>query len=873
MFSLRSLAAALASLSLTQLAAAQTVVNSTYLGQCQAAYSDPNCWNPPEVPANTAAKQYAVTIPEHETISFDISATISNLNLTGSAYIWGVDFTVAGTTDVPVDDFFHVIIGSGGGSAATSFNAGTLSTYSAHTLRGRHSISADGAVPATFQFNGADIRVLSEGSLSLAGALARVTDEFGNDGLRNLARIDSTGELSLLGHNLTTTIPFTNDGTLNLGFASTPTTFAATGGLTNFDSTDRTLRGGRFIVGYAFGPVAPVEVRFNGADIVNNASFLELGGVGSRIADLAGNDGLRNLAHNLPGASLRFRVRDFVTLGSFNNEGRLLLERSTFSVAGSLANFDPASRTLNGGTFELIDNAVLRFNGADIVRNAATLTLVRNSRITDQAGTANGLRNFSENLSAGTFTVGPAQTFISTGEFTNAGRIETGMNQGGIPELPHGKGTFAVASGFSYTQMAGTTVNGGALEAATVNILGGMLSTSGSIKGNLIVSNAVVVPGEQFLQAALLDGDLTLNAGSHLRIEIGIRNEVNTWKTITGKVALGGNLDVVISDQTFLGSNAVVTLLHSDGPITGAFDNAPDRARVATADGRGSFVVVYEPNGIKLTQFKANPPPAHLFNISSRAFLSASGDDPFHNRAVLIGGFIITGTEPKKVALRGMGPSLAKFGVAPVLENPVLQLHGTSGAVILANDDWKETQATEIMQSQLAPEDDRESVIITTLLPAAYTVVLKEKNGLAGNGLVEVYDLSQNDTSKLANISTRGFTDSTDVLIGGIIAGGGQVNAEVVVRALGPQLRRMGLFNALEDPTLELRDNNGAVVAFNDNWISHSEDFLPIYELAPAFSAESGMRLSLPGGNYTAIVRPKGEIGGVALVEIYDLRR
>jgi hypothetical protein len=402
-----------------------------------------------------------------------------------------------------------------------------------------------------------------------------------------------------------------------------------------------------------------------------------------------------------------------------------------------------------------------------------------------------------------------------------------------------------------------------------VNILGGSLTGGGSIKGNLTISNAVVAP----TRSATIGGNLVLDSEAHLHLVIGISGEVETWESITGKITLGGSLDLELSDQAFLASDAVVTLLHSDGPITGAFDSAPNGARVPTVDGKGSFVIVYEANAIKLTQFQANPPPARLLNISSRAFLSGGNDDPFHDRTVLIGGFIVTGTVPKKVALRGLGPSLAKSGVAPVLTNPVLELHGASGALILANDDWKDTQAAEIMQSQLAPGDDRESAIITTLVPAAYTVVLKEKNGLAGNGLVEVYDLSQNSTSKLANISTRGYTDSSNVLIGGVIVGGGQANAEIVVRAIGPQLRRIGIFNALDDPTLELRDNNGSLVAFNDNWGVNYTDFLPIYELAPGFSEESAVRLSLAAGNYTAIVRAKPNSGGVALVEFYDLRR
>jgi hypothetical protein len=864
MRSLQYVVAVLGLLILGKFAAAQTVVNSTYTGQCQQVYSDPNCWSPPEVPANTPSRQYNVTIPDQNTIFVERSATVSNLDLAGYAYFANITFVVTGSTVIPVDGFFHVIINADTGSSL--FNAGTLSTFSGNTLHGSYIVASYSAAPATFQFNGADIMTITDGVLYLAGAPATITDEFGNDGLRNFGRIDSSGVLNLGAHNLTVATPFTNDGTLVVGYSGDATIFAATSSLTNFDPGDRTLRGGKFIIGYGFtSPFQPQELRFNGADIVNNGSDIELGGALSRMADLAGNDGMRNLARNLPGAALRLRVRDFATLGAFRNDGLLSLRRSIFAVTGPLNNFDTATGTIAGGTYEVSEQADFKFNGADIVHNAASIMLILEGKISDLAGN-DALRHFTDNLAGGSFILG--QDFTAPGNFTNAGHVETIGHFIAIPELPSVTGKFNVPAGFSYAQTAGTTLNNGELTADEVNILGGSLTGAGSIQGNLMVSNALVAPDHR----AIIDGDLVLNSGSHLRLAIGIRNEVQTWQSITGKITLGGSLDVEISDQTFLATDAVVTLLQSEGPITGAFNNAPDRTRVPTIDGKGSFVIVYEANAVKLTQFRANPPPAQLLNISSRGFLSRGDDDPFHNRAVLIGGFIVTGQEPKKVALRGIGPSLAKSGVAPVLADPVLELHGAGGALILANDDWKDAQANEIIQNQLAPGDDRESVIVTTLVPASYTVVLKEKNGLGGNGLVEVYDISGSSTSKLANISTRGFTDSSNLLIGGIIAGGGQANAEIVVRAIGPQLRRVGIFNALDDPTLELRDNNGSLVAFNDDW-ALNDDFLPIYELAPDFSEESGMRLSLPGGNYTAIVRAKGNSGGLALVEFYDLRR
>lgn len=860
-------------LSLAKFAAAQTVVNSTFLDHYPASnYNDPNNWTPAEVPNNSAAKQFNVNIAVPNFVDVDIDGvTISNLTLEGGNCDLGQctgltiinrTFTVTGTTSNLTESSRFYIHSSAGGAPA-KFSGGTLTSFSGNTLRGNYSVGSSGSA-ATLQFTGANIFTLSDGGVDLYGPLAAIVDESGNDALRNLARLESTATLGLSDHNLVTQAPFFNDGSMFIYPGYLPTAFTAAVSLENFDPATRTITGGTFYISGAGSAGGLAELRFNGADIVNVASVIDLITPLARIADLAGNDGLRNLARILPAGSLNLDRHHFSTVGSFTNEGSLALNTSTFTIAGSLNNFDLATRTISGGIYLLTGDAVLKFSGADIVHNSASISIERGSGISDLAGN-DALRNFRDNLAGGSFTVDQGFLFTAPGDFANAGRVETIRATPGIHQPIWVSGEFRVPPGSAYTQTAGATVNNGTFTAENINVLGGSFSGGGAIKGNLTVSNAIITPGGK------IDGNLTLGSDARLHSTNSLFN-VDVWSEITGSASLAGTLEIELSGPVFPASTDVIVLVQSTGPLTGTFSNAPNGARITTTDGSGSFVVLYEAKKVKLTGFQASPPPAQLLNISTRAFVSRADDDPFGDRAVLIGGFIISGAESKKVALRGMGPSLAKSGVAPVLGNPVLELHGASGALIVSNDDWKDTQAAEIMQNQLAPGDDRESVIITRLVPATYTVVLKEKNGLAGNGLVEVYDLSQNNTSKLANISTRGFTDAANALIGGIIAAGdGPANAEIVVRAIGPQLRRNGIFNALEDPTLELRDANGNVVAFNDDWISNYEQIPG--GLQPYNSQESAMRLSLPRGNYTAIVRAKGNSGGVALVEFYDLRR
>ncbi len=244
---------------------------------------------------------------------------------------------------------------------------------------------------------------------------------------------------------------------------------------------------------------------------------------------------------------------------------------------------------------------------------------------------------------------------------------------------------------------------------------------------------------------------------------------------------------------------------------------------------------------------------------------------------MLIGGFIITGTELKRVLIRGLGPSLNGSGIT--LSDPTLELH--QGSTTLAtNDNWKTrpdttSQQEDIEATTIPPANDSESAILAMLSPGAYTVVLAGQGGETGVSLVEVYDLGQGANSQLANISTRGFVDTgDDVMIGGLIIGGGSGGpARVIVRALGPSLPVAG---ALEDPTLELHDGSGTLVASNDNWKtrpdgSSQQEEIEATTIPPTNDLESALVRDLPAGNYTVIVRGMNSTIGVGLVEAYHL--
>ena len=262
------------------------------------------------------------------------------------------------------------------------------------------------------------------------------------------------------------------------------------------------------------------------------------------------------------------------------------------------------------------------------------------------------------------------------------------------------------------------------------------------------------------------------------------------------------------------------------------------------------------------------PASAHAIssavNISTRMVVETSDN-------VLIGGFIVYGTGQKTVALRAIGPSLSVPGA---LSDPVLELHDATGALIATNDNWRTSQEAEIIAAGLAPGDDRDSALITTLGIGSYTAVVRGANDATGVAIVEVYDLDSGaPTARLANISTRGYVLTDDnVMIGGFIIRG-DLPKRVIMRVRGPSLNLNGapISGRLMDPTLELHDGTGALLMANDNWRTSQQAEINASTLAPTDDHEPAIVATLLPGNYTAIARGTGDTTGIALVEMYDL--
>ncbi len=394
------------------------------------------------------------------------------------------------------------------------------------------------------------------------------------------------------------------------------------------------MSGGSFSLRHDGAGVATnVILRFNGADIVNNAASLSLTTPTTKIVDQNDSDALRNVAHNLASGSVNLTDHTFSSAGAFTNDGTIFLSGqslpTTFTINGPLTNLDVGSRTLNGGVFSVFGSfsnasaiATLRFNGADIVHNAASIALGAGGTIRDEASN-NALRNFVDNTAAGSFEL-VGQSFTAPSDFTNAGVV--------LLENFDPSQVFSVAGGHSYIQSAGdTSLDESVMTAANVLIQGGIIHRGGTINGNVSVEAGtiaptsaggggianldgfiVVVPGNFLIpgpDSMTINGNLMLSPNAHLSLVIrGTPPGEFDTMNVSGSAGFGGTLEVALVNDFTPQPTDSFTVLTAGSPITGAFANVANGDRIQTTDGRASFIATYGDNHLVLSNFQSLPP-------------------------------------------------------------------------------------------------------------------------------------------------------------------------------------------------------------------------------------------------------------------------
>ena len=514
----------------------------------------------------------------------------------------------------------------------------------------------------------------------------------------------------------------------------------------------------------------------------------------------------------------------------------------------------------------LTNNGTINFGGTGALNIGDTLTNSSSGTITllSDASMSNGLiKNdglFQKTGSTGT-------TVFSTGSFNNTGTvaIQTGsvqfgnfINTGTVKVLGNSAQFNQYTQNSGTLQLAGTTAT---VVGGTMDFYGGNILGHGTIVGNVRNEIALTIGDTDGSNSAItINGTYSQFFGTVLTINVG-GNTAGTYGmlNITGNAHIDGsvNINLVNGWQFRVGDTYnILTAATFDGPNV-----FPQFTLPAGVSGTLSTT-----NGAMTLTITAAPPAASLQNISTRGRVETADN-------VLIGGFVIAGTTDKRVIIRALGPTLTGFGVASALSNPTLTLYDPQGHPLVTNDNWRSSQEAEIIASNLAPSDDRESAIIATLAPGPYTAIVSGVSGEMGVGLVEVFDLDLSTiaTSRPINVSTRGRVLTADsVMIGGFVIEGTRPR-RVIIRAIGPSLTAFGVPGALADPTLTLYDPHGQPLVTNDNWKDTQQAEIVATNHAPSMDAESAIVITLNPGPYTAIVSGKNGTIGVGLVEVFDL--
>ena len=417
-----------------------------------------------------------------------------------------------------------------------------------------------------------------------------------------------------------------------------------------------------------------------------------------------------------------------------------------------------------------------------------------------------------------------------------------------------------VANGdFSRTTTCGSTLAQSA--SCTISVAFAPTTVGAQVSSLVITSDATTSPNTVSLQGTGAAVALVSLSPSSLSFAPQVVNTTSSARVVsltnTGGVAL--TLTSISASGDFSVNNNCGGGLTAGGSCSLSVTFTPTAGGNRTGAVTVNSNATGSPHSVGLSG--SSPSFSRLINLSTRGQVQ-TGDN------VMIGGFIIGGSTPKKVLIRAVGPNLANYGVSGVLLDPSLQLF--SGQTPIASiDDWgSASNAAEIQASGFAPVNGKESAILSTLNPGAYTAIVSGVGGGTGVGIVEVYELNRTEIP-LINISTRGKVLTGDnVMIGGFIIQGDSAKT-VLIRAVGPNLSNYGVTGVLANPKLQLYSGQ-TVIATNDDWgKSKNASAITATGLAPVNPLESAILITLQPGAYTAIVSGADGGSGVGIVEVF----
>jgi hypothetical protein len=388
------------------------------------------------------------------------------------------------------------------------------------------------------------------------------------------------------------------------------------------------------------------------------------------------------------------------------------------------------------------------------------------------------------------------------------------------------------------------------------------------------------------------------NRATSVRAASDDENTVSAYATIDPGT---NNATLVLVNRALTGSRTAVVTLASLTVPDGSYQtlqlanlpgttetfvshtsNALKSASVAVAGGQFSITLPALSVTSVLLQSSANTPPApgpsRLANLSVRA-RSGSGDN------VLIVGFVVGGTGTKEILLRGIGPSLAPFGIGTPLADPALTLARRGSGPFASNDNWGANAAqigslTARVGAFALEAGSLDAALVANLSGDGYTAEIAGRAGGTGIALGEAYDADLSGPARLVNLSARTWVGpGADNLIAGFIVNG-ESSKTLLIRAVGPALTGYGVTGVLNDPILRIyRQGDPRPLFRNDDWgsVSYAHEIAATAERIGAFaltpaSKDAVLLLDLPPGNYSAVVDGANDTTGVALVEVYEIR-
>jgi hypothetical protein len=585
------------------------------------------------------------------------------------------------------------------------------------------------------------------------------------------------------------------------------------------------------------------------------------------------------------------------------------------AIADKLATDSPFSVTATASTGFAVTFAVVS-GPATISGNIVTVTgagavTVRATQAGDlNYNSATSDRIFSVQKVPSTVTLGNLSqsydgTARSASATTNPSGLAISFTYSGIPTAPVNAGSYAVVATVNDPVYSGSASDTLVVAKAPVTARADDKSrVFGSDNPTLSISYTGFLHGDT--QAALTSEPtpsttasitspagtypITLSGGSALNYAITHQNgtlTVSAARISRSAPSISWFTPASIAAGTALSS----TQLNATTDVAGSFSYSPTLGTVLSP-GAHTLSVTFTPSDqtsyLTMTaqvMIVVKPATSRMVNISSRAYAS-TGD------RVVIGGFVVSTGESKRVLIRAVGPSLSSQGLSAgeLLADPIIQVH-KGAEVIASNDDWRENgnaadisaTAAQIGAAALGASDSKTSAILLTLQSGVYSFVASGKAGTSGIVLVEVYDADATAAgSTFVNISTRAYsTTGNSVTIGGFVVSG-TAPKQLLIRAVGPTLATQGIpaVDVLADPMIELHDagKGNVTIATNDDWnqaanaaaIVSTGARIGATPFATSDSKSSALLLTLQPGVYSFIASGKTNTSGIVLVEVYD---